>query len=398
MNVSKEWIAYVGPFLFPWGEAGSRRVNGIAASLAVAGYQVVVASGSPEPRTVTPLAGIDGPGSVSYVGLSERPPPEAGLLSSAAQTLLMWGRQTARWLDAQPTKPTHVLVNGGQAQYMFHLQRWCRRNSVPLIVDVVDWHNGHHVRGGYFGPLHGSMKLALHYQYPRCDGIIVISSFLERHYQRAGKPMVLVPPTLDVKNLTVSPQAAPNDPSTLTLVYAGRPYGNKKDFLGVAIDATAQVEREGARIELRVYGPALDEVRRLVDGRPLPAGLRCLGRIPQSEVANALQQADFSVIIRRPDRAATAGMATKFGESLANGTPVIANLTSDMGRYLHHGREGLISRDHSLAGVTEAIRAATRLSGAQRSLMRQAARSRALESFDYRVHTEALGKFLRNWS
>ncbi|MGQ5265276.1 glycosyltransferase [Micromonospora sp. ZYX-F-536] len=391
------WVACAGPFLFPWGEAGSRRVYGLVASLAAAGYDVVVAGGGPEPLTTTALPGIDGPGSVSHIGLSEKPPPDAGPLASSIQTLLRWGQRTVRWLDAQPTRPSHVLVHGGQAQYMFHLQRWCRRNRVPLIVDVVDWFNGRHVRGGYLGPLHASMKLALHHYYPRCDGIIAISSYLENHYRRTDKPILRVPPTLDVKNLTVDARQTVDDSSPLRLVYAGNPHGNRKDLLGTVIEAVGHIQREGASVELRVYGPTLDDVRHLFDGRPLPDGVRCLGRLPQAQVAGALQEADFSVLVRRPERAADAGFSTKFCESLASGTPVIANLTSDMGRYLRPNLEGLVCRDHSLAEVTEAFRTAARLSGAQRSLMRQAARSQALESFDYRAYAEPLGSFFRNW-
>jgi glycosyltransferase involved in cell wall biosynthesis len=289
------------------------------------------------------------------------------------------------------------LVHGGQAQYMFHLQGWCRRNRVPLIVDVVDWYNGRYVRGGYFGPLHASMKLALHHYYPRCDGIIAISSYLEDHYRRTGKPVLRIPPTLDVKNLTIDARQTDNDTSALSLVYAGTPGRNKKDLLTTIIEAVGRVEREGAELELRIYGPPVAQVRELLDGKPLPNAVRCRGRLPQPEVARALQEADFSVLIRRSERASNAGFSTKFCESLSNGTPVIANLTSDMGQYLRHNLEGLVCRDYTLAEVTEAIRSAAALSPVQRSLMRQAARSQALESFDYRGYAEPLGKFLERW-
>ena len=397
MKRRSPWIACVGPFLFPWGESGSRRVFGLAASLAADGHHVVVAAGGPEPTIETSLPGIDGSGSVSYVGLSERPPAGTGLIASSAQTLLHWGQRTVRWLDDQPTAPSHVVVHGGQAPYILHLQKWCRERRVPLIVDVVDWWNGHHVRGGYFGPLHISMKLALRYYYPRCDGIIAISSYLEKFYRSSGKPILRMPPTLDVKNLQIEAQQETNS-RDLVLVYAGRPYGNKKDLLGTAIEAVSRVERDGKGIELRVYGPSRDEVLDLFDGGTLPKSINCLGRIPQTEVASALQQADFSVLVRRPDRTSAAGVATKFCESLANGTPVIANLTSDMGSYLHHNREGIVCKDHSVDELTIAIRAALQMPIEQRRQMREAARSQAFESFDYRSHAERLGRFFRRWT
>jgi glycosyltransferase involved in cell wall biosynthesis len=280
---------------------------------------------------------------------------------------------------------------------MFHLQKWCRSNRVPLIVDVVDWYDGRLVRGGYFGPLHISMKLALRYYYPQCDGIIAISSYLANHYGASGLPLLRVPPTLDVEGLTVKARSETTDPSNLVLIYAGNPHANRKDLLGTVIDACGRAEREGADVELRIYGPRREQLRELIDGRKVPNGVRCLGRVAQPDVAEALQQADFSVLVRRPERAAHAGFSTKFCESLASGTPVIANLTSDMGRYLEHSKEGLVCRDHSVASVTEAILEGARLSPGQRSAMRHAAREQALKSFDYRNYAEPLGKFFSRW-
>ncbi|MBM0225048.1 glycosyl transferase family 1 [Micromonospora sicca] len=391
MRRSGEWIACVGPFLFPWGEPGSRRVFGLVGSLAAAGQHVVVASGDPEPRTPTVLPGVEGPGSVSHVGLGEAPAAGAGLIDASVRMLITWGRRTVRWLDEQPTRPSHVLVHGGQAQYAFHLRRWCERHRVPLVIDVVDWYNGRCVRGGTFGPLHVSMKLALQYHYPRCDGVVAISTWLATYYAARVGAVVRVPPTLDVRNL---PLTAPGTQrgSGLTLVYAGNPGRNNKDLLADVVAAVERAHSVEAPVELRVLGPSVDEVRAMVGGR-LPDNVRAMGRLAQREVPLALQRADFSVLLRRPERASNAGFSTKFCESLANGVPVLANLTSDMGQYLHHRVEGLVCPDDSVASLTEVIRRAAGLSDGERALMRVAARERALKSFDYRAYAATLGAF-----
>jgi glycosyltransferase involved in cell wall biosynthesis len=394
MTLRAGWVAYVGPFLFPWGEAGSRRVYGIARSLAAAGYEVVVASGDAGPSTITRLDEVDGPGSVSYLGLGEMASARTGLLTDA-KIFLRWGQKTVHWLDAQATKPSHVLVYGGEAQYMLHLQRWCRRNRVRLIADVADWSNGHYVRGGVLGPMHISMKMALRYHYPRCDGIIAVSSLLEGYYQSRGNRVLRIPPTLDVQNLAVRPRQVGTDSPDLALVYAGNPCRNKKDLLTNIIEAVDRVDREGASIKLRVYGPSSrKQVEDLLGGGPPPRSVRILGQLPQQDVPRALQEADFSILVRRPERYAHAGFSTKFCESLANGTPIIANLTSDIGSYLRHGTEGLVCRDHSVDGLAETFRAALHLSGTERTLMREAARRRALNSFDFRAYAEPLGEFV----
>ncbi|MGW4498548.1 glycosyltransferase [Micromonospora sp. NPDC004336] len=387
----REWVAYVGPFQFPWGQPGSRRVFGIAGSFASAGYHVVIASGEEGPRAITALEGVDGPGSVSYLGLGETTSGGGSLLARAVHFAVRLGRRTVDWLDAQPTRPSHVVVYGGAAQYMLHLRRWCRRHGVPLLADVVEWYDPRHLRGGFLGPLHLSSETAMRYYYPRCAGIVAISSFLENYYRESGTNVVRVPPTLDVRTLRVSPTAR-RRPADLSLVYSGTP--GRKDLLGTMIRAVDRLERRGAAIELRIYGPTVAQVRDLAGLDRLPQGVDVRGRLAQQDVPQALREADFSVILRRPERFAQAGFPTKFCESLANGTPVIANLTSDLGDYLRHGVEGLVCDGWSEAELAKGLHAALELTATQREAMRGAARKQALESFDYRAYAPRLAALL----
>jgi glycosyltransferase involved in cell wall biosynthesis len=386
------WIAYVGPFRFPWGEPNTRRVDGMARSMARAGRHVVVGSGESAPAEPTRLDGVEGPGSLWHVGLGEALRSNAGL-RGRADTFLHWGGKTLRWLDAQPSPPSHVLVHGGLAQYMAHVQPWCRRKGVPLIVDVVDWPKGAYVRGGTFGPLNLSMKVALRLQYPRADGVIAISTMLEERYRGPARPCLRVPPTVDVMNVDYSRCASDDDHAGLVLVYAGNPCANKKDLFSTIMDAVETVDPTGSRLQLRVYGPSPAEFHALSKG-DVPRCVRLMGRVPQQEVSHALRQADFSVLVRRPERCTNAGFSTKFCESMAVGTPVIANLTSDMGRYLRHGVNGLVSADHSARALTETLRTALSLGEADLARMRKSARERALESFDFRVYADEIDAFL----
>ncbi|MCF0095784.1 D-inositol-3-phosphate glycosyltransferase [Micromonospora sp. MH99] len=387
----RDWLAYVGPFQFPWGQPGSRRVVGIASSLASSGYHVVVASGEDGPRAISTLEGVDGPGSVSYLGLGETASVGGSLLARAAHFAVRLGRRTVDWLDAQPTRPSHVMVYGGAAQYMLHLRRWCRRNRVPLLADVVEWYDPRHLRGGFLGPLHLSSESAMRYFYPRCAGIVAISSYLEDYYRGLGTNVVRVPPTLDVRTLRVGP-AVRRQAADLSLVYFGTP--GRKDLLGTMVRAVDRLERQGAAIELHIYGPTATQVRDLAGLERLPKGVDVRGRLAQQEMPQALREADFSVILRRPERFAQAGFPTKFCESLANGTPVIANLTSDLGDYLRHGVEGLVCDGWSETELADVLHAALELAPAQRDAMRGAARAQALESFDYRGYAPQLSVLL----
>ncbi|MFG1951492.1 glycosyltransferase [Micromonospora sp. NPDC048830] len=389
-SVRNDWVAYVGPFLFPWGQASSRRVYGQAGGLAAAGRHVVVVSGEHGPE-LTGLPELDGPGSVRHVGAGEIPPDGAGRLAKSVHWLLRWGARTVRWLDAQPTRPSHVVLYGGDAPYAAHLRRWCRRHRIPLVADVVDWYGPRQVPGGALGPLYLSSQLARRYHYPRCDGVIAISSFLGDYYRRRGLPVLQVPPTLDVRGLAVSAGRDDAGGGGLRVVYAGSP--GRKDLVDTLVRAVDRVNAGGGRVELRIVGPGPEDVRRMLGGGPIPQGVRVLGRLAQQQVSSVLQAADFSVLVRAQERFTRAGFPTKFCESVANGTPVIANLTSDLGSYLRDGVEGLVCRDHSVDALAETLGRALLLTPTDRRRMRAAARARALESFDFRVYAGPLGEF-----
>jgi glycosyltransferase involved in cell wall biosynthesis len=101
----------------------------------------------------------------------------------------------------------------------------------------------------------------------------------------------------------------------------------------------------------------------------------------------------------RPDqRFAHAGFPTKLVESLTLGTPVICNITSDIGKYVRDGVEGFVCRDSSVEAFTDALHRASTLSQAERAAMRVAAHEQATRSFDYRAHVHRLTDFVSSLS
>ena len=392
MTQGRGWIAYVGPFPFPSGLAGSRRMLGIALSLADLGYTVVVGSGEPLPRRLVPLGPTGPAASISHIGLDELPRGDASLLRKAMRIFWSWGERTVRWLEAQPVKPACVVIYGGSAQYMLRLLPWCRNQGIPLVVDVVEWYDARQMTGGRFGPFYLSAHLALRLLYPRADGVIAISRLLANHDSKAGRKVVRVPPTLDVHGTEPGTGSGRADGEKLRLVYAGIP--GTKDLLGNVIEGVEAVDPAGTRIELVVLGPSPGEVRSILGGRPLPHSLQVVGRIEQAQVAAYLRAADFSVLLRESARFSDAGFPTKFVESMAHGTPVIANLTSDIALFLEHGKEGFVCCDCSAEAFAHALMQALALTREQLAAMRYAARYQAERSFDYRRYTGSLSEFL----
>lgn len=388
------WIAYVGPFPFPWGQAGSRRMCGIAHSLAEAGMRVVVGGGDATPVDYENLNEGEPAGSIRYIGLGESPEKTASVVRKSIRIFLAWGSRTVAWLDSHAVKPSHVIVYGGSAQYMLRLLPWCRKNNVKLIADVVEWYDQRQMTGGALGPFNLSAKFALNYLYPKCDGVIAISSLLEQHYADEGCQVIRIPPTLDVRGYRADSRSATSDTSVLNLIYAGTP-GNK-DLLGHVIAGVARADPDGQRIRLQVMGPNRDQVLSMLHGSAIPSSVNVLGRVPQVDVAKFITEADFSVLLREPLRFAHAGFPTKFVESLTNGTPVIANLTTDLGLYLRDGIEGVVCADHSVDALVGALNKALALTAEQREDMRAASRKMAESAFDFRVYANDLARFVNS--
>jgi glycosyltransferase involved in cell wall biosynthesis len=366
-------------------------VYGIARSLAKAGYQVTVGSGDAGPGQPE-LLERDGPGAIRHVGLSEVHRADDPLSVKLLKMFVLQGRNTVRWLAAQPRLPSHVVVYGGHAPMMARMLSWCRRRGVALVADVVEWYDHRQLAGGRLGPYNASTKIALRWQYPRCDGVIAISSYLHSYYRARGVMAIRVPPTLDVAAIP-PPELVPGDATRpLTLLYAGSP--GRKDLVANAVAGVARLDPRGERIKLRVLGPTRNDLVRILGSTGVPSCVEAVGPVPQAEVLSAYRAADFSVLLREPLRFTNAGFPTKVVESLAAGTPVICNVTSDIGEYVRDGVEGVLTADHTAQAFACALERALALPVSTRHAMRAAARRTAERSFDYRRYAAPLTAFL----
>ena len=380
---ARPFVVYVGPFAFPEGGAAARRILGNAQSLIAAGYQVLVLSGQQaDDEAIHPLA--EG---LFLASTSERNAEHLPNLLRLTRYVTM-GQKSRDWLDGLGARPAAVILYSGYTPYILQLRGWCRRAGVPLIFDAVEWYTAASPLGFMASPYLWQTEIAMRWLIPRLDGVIAISRWLEDHYGRAGLPVVRVPPTLDVRS---TPEGQGGTDDRLTLVYAGTP--GRKDLLGSLLEAVRLVDPAGERLRLEVYGPSADDLDRY-GVADLPSSVTAHGAVPQATAMAGVASADFSVLLRRPDKVATAGFPTKFVESLAVGTPAIATLTSDLADHLVDGENGLVCADTTPATVARVLERALALTARQKADMRKAARHTAETGFDYRRHTDGLRRLV----
>lgn len=291
------------------------------------------------------------------------------------------------------SKPDLIIYYGTSFRYFYFLMKYARQKNVRVICDVVEWFNPSHLPLGRFGPMAFDIKTGFKYYIPKCDGIIAISTYLQNYFISKNLKTLRIPVLIDThiedsKLYEVRSKQTSFDDSCLNLVYAGFP--GKKDLIFNIIGAVQQMYEHGFPIRLHVIGPTTDEL-----GINLSEGIKCYGRIEQRLVLEYLKEADFSVLLRPPEQYAHAGFPTKFVESLAAGLPVIANLTSDLNKYLRDRFNGLIVRDCSISSLIDVLNYAINIDKCQIRMMHKNAYETAVHNFDFRLFSKDFSTFIR---
>ena len=230
--------------------------------------------------------------------------------------------------------------------------------------------------------------------------VISISSYLNTYFSNRNILSFRLPVIMD-KTLFCTMSKAESD-TILRISYAGSP--GRKDYLKEIITAIRGLTiEEKAQIDFTLMGIDQNTLAKLCclsykDITTMDC-LHTLGRVPRNEVIQHLNETDFTILIRSSTaRYAKAGFPTKVVESLMSSTPVILNMTSDLGMYLKDGYDCIEVEHEDSESIARALRRALTLTPEQKDQMKKNARKTAEENFDYRLYIEEFGKFINNES
>jgi glycosyltransferase involved in cell wall biosynthesis len=385
-------VVYVGPFFFPNGGAAARRVLGVSKALQKAGFMVQVACGQKANKEKA-MEWFEG---IEVFSLNERTADHLPQFFKYLAYLTI-GRRTITWLNSLKQKPEIVILYSGYSPYLFHLLPWARRNNIKLVFDAVEWYDPPSTLG-WLSPYQLNIEFAMRFLLPRVGRVISISNYLNCYSIARGCQSVVVPPALDV--VATAPRISGRKQSRpLKLVYAGSP--GHKDLFNDILEAVLRLQNKGCDLHLSVAGILPEEVRRYkaVQCRSYDdvcsSGVEFVGRVNHAASLELVRKADFSILLRADSRNSKAGFSTKFVESFAVGTPVIANLTGDLHRYLRDNDTGILCKAPSIEGLEKALLRALALNKDEHSAMRARCREVAIASFDYRLFSTLLSEFLQ---
>lgn len=282
------------------------------------------------------------------------------------------------------------------APSIFYLKKMAKNKSIKIFHDSVEWYSPEQFKWGIFA-LPYILKNSLNkYFIDKKISVFAISKYLNNYFQSKGIHSTRIPIMLDMSKITFEKFISPYK---LRLLYAGAP--GKKDYLKEIVEGLARFQKEDLeKVELQILGVNTEQL--IVDCNVSESAIKkcgisliAKGRVSRDEVLKQLEKTDFTVLLRSSElRYAKAGFPTKVVESLATATPVICNITSDLGDYLISGENSLIVEACTAEAFETTLQKALALSFEEKQTLCYNARKTAEREFDYRNFKKQFNTFL----
>lgn len=373
-------------------DAAAARVLNVARALRLAGHEVSFLSWGGEEREcdLCPDGKFRFDGFVYEV--THELDPKGGLFLRTKNKLTR-GNKTKRILRERLGQYDVIITyNGNIAGW---LVRFAKKHNVKLITDLTEWYDNNELKATDLLPYAYNMKCTQIY----VKNKIVISHFFDDYYKTTHN--IVVPATCDAtenkwQQGEVLAKEKAGDFDGITLIYAGTPA--RKDAVHYAINAVQRLIDEGANVRFLIVGVErgryLKNYADLLSKTELSERIQFLGRVPQDVVPSFYALADFMVLLREPTRKSNAGFPTKFSESFTSGTPVIANLTSDLGHYLFDGSTGFVVSEAAEKSIYQTLKERVINLSPDKILQMKRNVNNEAKRLDYHYFVEPLQKYM----
>ncbi len=294
----------------------------------------------------------------------------------------------------QQYTPDCIIMDDLRPLVTIKIKRFAKSKDILLIHDSVEWYSRQQYKLNFLAPALICKNIINRYLIDDRCRVIAISTYLMRHFEAKRVQCVNIPIVVDDEDIVKDKSLE----EVINFAYAGQ--AGKKDYLHVMLAAMMLLTAE-EREKFKFHILGCSEQQMIDNGIPaqviqeLRPSLVIYGRVPRDEVFRVLQKSNFTLLIRSEElRYAKAGFPTKVVESLARSTPVIANITSDLGEYLIDGYNSFIVPGCSAEDLAPVLKKAVSLSMAQREKMCQNAYDTALNRFHYKHFLDRLQTIL----
>lgn len=379
-------IIYFGNVLYPDLDAASHRTIGDAKALRELGYNVVLIGTRqreqrPVLETKEEFAGFD----LYYFNDPKTPRQWSDYLFGYDPLIEVISKQEN--IEA-------VILYNHPSISSKRIKSYCQKKGIKVYADCTEW----------FDPqgfsIHNIIKRLDTWYRMRCvnqklDGVIAISSFLQDFYNKRGCKTICVPPLIDLTQdkWKFENSVGERKDDGVNLVYVGNPGAGTKDKLALIIAALNEVHKKYPEVIFKLdiigmYQEQFYEVFKMdVSGLDF---VHFLGRKPNIEALSHIKQSDYTIFLRENNLICTAGFPTKFSESIACGTPVLTNPSSDLGKYIQEGKNGFTMDITSMDNLVDSLHNALTIGKTQIGHMKKCCRDE--KTFDYHSFVNEFAK------
>lgn len=368
----------------PNGDAGALRQHKLAIMCHALGHEIMVV-GLGKSNGMNQMS-IDG---ITYISLREG----AGNVRDKVMSHLRYWKRLKIVMSS--FRPDVIIMDDLGPSKTIKLKQYCRARQIRLIHDSVEWYSPEQFKHGKFSLGYIRKDVLNRFLIDKTCGVIAISRYLEDHFKAKGCFCVRIPIVITEADLCKE-KDLPEDKVVFT--YAGQP--GKKDYLHVMLDAFALLPSELLQhVVFNIVGCTKEQMIAAGIGSEvldkLEKQLVIHGRVSHDEVLRILKGTHFTLLMRSPEqRYAKAGFPTKVVESLSRSTPVICNLTSDLGEHLTDGVDSLIVEECNPQSLFQQLAKAITMKHEQRVTMCCSARELARKHFKYDVFLHSIQELL----
>ncbi|MBP7508930.1 MAG: glycosyltransferase family 4 protein [Prolixibacteraceae bacterium] len=262
-----------------------------------------------------------------------------------------------------------IVFNGVGYRNIKRILQFSSQYSIPCVYDVVDWFpysSRTSIRDNVKRLEDNLIRRRL---LGRIKNYIFISSYLNDLYFPKAEHKIVIPSLTAKKDKRFSdlPHYVARD--EITYCYVGSPgLRGSKERLDWCVEAFMSVAAESSK--LLIYGITKEEYLDYYHQIDVDQRVIFMGRRPNRECVLAIAEADFFVFAREDTQVSRAGFPTKFSESFAIGTPVITTPTSDLGKYIIDGKNGILSKECTYDSYLQAFSKSASCSVEDRKSMR----------------------------
>ena len=334
---TKGTIIYLGGFELPNKNAAAQRVISNSKALREMGYKVVLIGVDKS------LSETDDINNTKTLCMGF----ESYSIPYTNQRLISIER-VRKVIEKHKSTLSHIIVYNYPAIAFLKVLAFAHKNGIKVISDCTEWYEatGKNIVAKAIKAI--DVWIRMHILNYKSDGLIAISGYLYNYYSRKVNT-VYIPPLVDISEEKWNRTVSLRDDERISLVYSGSPFGKDK------IEEIAEAVCNFDNLVFYIIGVTEDqfeerfpEIIKKIDDR-----VQFLGRLDHETAIGKIREADFTIFSREITKANMAGFPTKFVESITCGTPVITNLSSDIGMYLTHGINGFVITNSILETLAE---------------------------------------------